>query len=154
MKNFYMSITDYSEIRFLTGDITDREDPDTMLAEKGIITAKGNPSKDKMRKITEQTAEPLIVKVHSGLKFRKNTDKPVIHTFNKMYDNSDYTGMYLYLTFLYGFVGWKTPLEINLISSRRDLLAAFFGEFMEMLDNKLREWSAEDEAEDESEKTE
>lgn len=149
-----MSITDYSEIRFLTGDITDREDPDTMLAEKGIITAKGNPSKDKMRKITEQTAEPLIVKVHSRLKFRKNTDKPVIHTFNKMYDNSDYTGMYLYLTFLYGFVGWKTPLEINLISSRRDLLAAFFGEFMEMLDNKLREWSAEDEAEDESEKTE
>ena len=55
------------------------------------------------------------------------------------------------LTELYGFVGWKTPLEINLISSRRDLLAAFFGEFMEMLDNKLREWSAEDEAEDESE---
>ena len=51
MKNFYMSITDYSEIRFLTGDITDREDPDTMLAEKGIITAKGNPTKEKMRKL-------------------------------------------------------------------------------------------------------
>ena len=151
MKNFYMSITDYSEIRFLTGDITERDDPDTMLAEKGIITAKGNPSKEKMRKIAEQMAEPLIVKVHSRLNFRKNKDKPVINTFNKMYDNSDYTGMYLYLTFLYGFVGWKTPLEINLISSRRDLLAAFFGEFMEMLDNKLREWSAEDEAEDESE---
>ena len=151
MKNFYMAITDYSEIRFLTGDITEREDPDKMLAEKGIITAKGNPSKDKMRKLAEQMAEPLIVKVHSRLNFRKNKDKPVINTFNKMYDNSDYTGMYLYLTFLYGFVGWKTPLEINLISSRRDLLAAFFGEFMEMLDNKLREWSAEDEAEDESE---
>ena len=151
MKNFYMSITDYSEIRFLTGDITEREDPDTMLAEKCIITAKGNPSKEKMRKIAGQMAEPLIVKVHSRLNFRKNKDKPVINTFNKMYDNSDYTGMYLYLTFLYGFVGWKTPLEINLISSRRDLLAAYFGEFMEMLDSKLREWSAEDEAEDESE---
>lgn len=151
MKNFYMSITDYSEIRFLTGDITDKEDPDKMLAEKGIITAKGNPSEEKMRKIAVQMAEPLIVKVHSRLNFRKNKDKPVINTFNKMYDNSDYTGMYLYLTFLYGFVGWKTPLEINLISSRRDLLAAFFGEFMEMLDSKLREWSAEDEAEDESE---
>lgn len=151
MKNFYMSITDYSEIRFLTGDITDKEDPDTMLADKGIITAKGNPSKEKMRKLAEQMAEPLIVKVHSRLNFRKNKDKPVINTFNKMYDNSDYTGMYLYLTFLYGFVGWKMPLEINLISSRRDLLAAFFGEFMEMLDSKLREWSAEDEAEDESE---
>lgn len=151
MKNFYMSITDYSEIRFLTGDITEREDPDKMLADKGIITAKGNPSKEKMRKIAEQMAEPLIVKVHSRLNFRKNKDKPVINTFNKMYDNSDYTGMYLYLTFLYGFVGWKTPLEINLISSRRDLLVAFFGEFMEMLDSKLREWSAEDEAEDESE---
>ena len=151
MKNFYMAITDYSEIRFLTGDITEREDPDKMLADKGIITANSNPSKEKMRKIAEQMAEPLIVKVHSRLNFRKNKDKPVINTFNKMYDNSDYTGMYLYLTFLYGFVGWKTPLEINLISSRRDLLAAFFGEFMEMLDNKLREWSAEDEAEDESE---
>ena len=151
MKNFYMSITDYSEIRFLTGDITEREDPDTLLADKGIITAKGNPSKEKMQKIAEQMAEPLIVKVHSRLNFRKNKDKPVINTFNKMYDNSDYTGMYLYLTFLYGFVGWKTPLEINLISSRRDLLVAFFGEFMEMLDSKLREWSAEDEAEDESE---
>ncbi len=151
MKNYYMSITDYSEIRFLTGDITEREDPDTMLTDKGILTAKGNPSKEKMRKIAETMAEPLIVKVHSRLKFRINRDKPVINTFNKMYDNSDYTGMYLYLTFLYGFVGWKTPLEINLISSRRDLLAAFFGEFMEMLDSKLREWSAEDEAEDESE---
>ena len=151
MKNFYMSITDYSEIRFLTGDITEREDPDKMLAENGIITAKGNPSKEKMRKIAEQMAEPLIVKVHSRLNFRKNKDKPVINTFNKMYDDSDYTGMYLYLTFLYGFVGWKTPLEINLISSRRDLLVAFFGEFKEMLDSKLREWSAEDEAEDESE---
>lgn len=151
MKNYYMSITDYSEVRFLTGDITEREDPDTMLTDKGIITAKGNPSKEKMRKIAETMAEPLIVKVHSRLKFRINRDKPVINTFNKMYDNSDYTGMYLYLTFLYGFVGWKVPIEINLISSRRDLLAAFFGEFMEMLDGKLREWSAEDEAEDESE---
>ena len=65
MKNFYMSITDYSEIRFLTGDITDREDPDKMLTDKGIITAKGNPSKSEMRKITEQMAEPLIVKVHT-----------------------------------------------------------------------------------------
>lgn len=151
MKNYYMSITDYSEVRFLTGDITEREDPDTMLTDKGILTAKGNPSKEKMRKIAETMAEPLIVKVHSRLKFRINRDKPVINTFNEMYDNSDYTGMYLYLTFLYGFVGWKVPIEINLISSRRDLLAAFFGEFMEMLDSKLREWSAEDEAEDESE---
>lgn len=151
MKNYYMSITDYSEVRFLTGDTTEREDPDKMLEDKGIITAKGNPSKEKMRKIAETMAEPLIVKVHSRLKFRINRDRPVINTFNKMYDNSDYTGMYLYLTFLYGFVGWKVPIEINLISSRRDLLAAFFGEFMEMLDSKLREWSAEDEAEDESE---
>ena len=31
MKNYYMSIIDYSEVRFLTGDITANEDPDRML---------------------------------------------------------------------------------------------------------------------------
>ena len=55
----------------------------------------------------------------------------------------DHDATYLYLTFLYGFVGWRTPAAISLISSRRDLLAAFFGEFMKTLEEKTRKWGAE-----------
>ena len=72
MKNFYMSITDYSEIRFLTGDITEREDPDKMLAEKGIITAKGNPSKEKMRKM-DQAVDALRGKFGNDIIKRGST---------------------------------------------------------------------------------
>ena len=57
MKNYYMSIIDYSEVRFLTGDITANEDPDRMLAESGILTAKGNPSQAEMRRINTDLIE-------------------------------------------------------------------------------------------------
>ena len=143
MKNYYMSIIDYSEVRFLTGDITANEDPDRMLAESGILTAKGNPSQAEMRRINTEMTAPLLEKLRSKLSFRQNKTEPVVKTFNNMYDNSDYSGMYLYLTFLYGFVGWRTPAAISLISSRWDLLAAFFGEFMKTLEEKTRKWGAE-----------
>lgn len=149
MKNFYMSISDYSEIRFLTGDLTDKENTDEMLREKGFLTEKGNPSASAVSDLNGRLAKPLLRRISSKLQNRMNGFEPIKNTYLKMYSDRDYTGMYLFTVFLYGFIGWRTPLELNLISSRRELLKIYFGEFA----GTLEEFSAErsTEYEDESE---
>ena len=57
--------------------------------------------------------------------------------------------MYLLTVFIYGFVGWRTPLDLNILSSHRELLKSYFGEFIKTLKNFEAERSTEYEEENE-----
>ena len=133
MKKYFMSMIDFSEVRFFTDDLTDRENTEEKLCEAGLLTPKGNISNAEIAKVNADRTPQFLQKVVLRLERRINGFTPVRETFNKMYGLSDYSGMYLYLAFLYGFIGWRMPLEINLISGRQDMLKAFFDEFMQTL---------------------
>lgn len=36
---------------------------------------------------------------------------------------------------MYGLIGWRTPLNLNLMSSRKEMLKIFFGEFVRTLED-------------------
>lgn len=149
MTNYNLSITDLSEIRFLTGDIKARENPAEMLKERGFLTEKGNPSVSAIEGLSDRLSGSFLHRLSSKLKIRENGFERIKNTYLKMYSEKDYTGMYLFTAMIYGFVGWRTPLDLNLISFRRELLKIYFGEFVRTLEDFKPERSAE--YEDESE---
>ena len=134
MNNNDLSLINLSEIRFLTGDIGERENADAMMQERGLLTDKGNPSVSGMAELNVYHTPKLLSRLSLKLKFRENGFEHMRNTYLKMYSEKDYTGMFLFTVLMYGFIGRRVPLDLNLISSRRELLKIFFGEFVRTLE--------------------
>ena len=135
MNNYNLSFINLSEIRFLTGDIGEQENADAMLQERGLLTDKGNPSVSGIAEQNEHYTPLLLNRLWAKLQFRENSFECIRNTYLKMYSEKDYTGMFLFTVLLYGFIGWRTSLNLNLMSSRKEMLKIFFGEFVRTLED-------------------
>lgn len=135
MNNYNLSLINLSEIRFLTGDIGEQENADAMLQERGLLTDKGNPSVSGIAEQNEHDTPLLLNRLSGKLQFRENSFECIRNTYLKMYSEKDYTGMFLFTVLLYGFIGWRTSLNLNLMSSRKEMLKIFFGEFVRTLED-------------------
>ena len=135
MNNYNLSLINLSEIRFLTGDIGEQENADAMLQERGLLTDKGNPSVSGIAEQNEHDTPLLLNRISAKLQFRENSFECIRNTYLKMYSEKDYTGMFLFTVLLYGFIGWRTSLNLNLMSSRKEMLKIFFGEFVRTLED-------------------
>ena len=135
MNNYNLSLINLSEIRFLTGDIGEQENADSMMQERGLLTDKGNPSVSGIAEQNEHDTPLLLNRIWAKLQFRENSFECIRNTYLKMYSEKDYTGMFLFTVLLYGFIGWRTSLNLNLMSSRKEMLKIFFGEFVRTLED-------------------
>lgn len=135
MNNYNLSFVNLSEIRFLTGDIGEQENADAMLQERGLLTDKGNPSVSGIAEQNEHDTPLLLNRLSGKLQFRENSFECIRNTYLKMYSEKDYTGMFLFTVLMYGFIGWRTSLNLNLMSSRKEMLKIFFGEFVRTLED-------------------
>ena len=117
MKNYYMSIIDLSEIRNITANKETLDAAEAELYDRGILTDKGNVSPANIRRITESNCPQFFEKLKRRLSRRENAFEDIFNTFKMFNESGEYTSVYLYLAFLYGFIQWRVPLEINLISS-------------------------------------
>lgn len=149
MNNYNLSLINLSEIRFLTGDIGKQENADAMMQERGLLTDKGNPSVSGIAEQNEHYTLLLLKRISAKIKFRENSFECIRNTYLRMYSEKDYTGMLLFTVLMYGFIGWRTPLNLNLMSSRREMLKIFFGEFVRTLEDFKPERSAEYEEKEE-----
>ena len=143
MNNYNLSFVNLSEIRFLTGDTKEPENADAVMQEHGLLTDKGNPSVSGIAEQNEHYTLLLLKRISAKLQFRENSFECMRNTYLKMYSEKDYTGMFLFTVLMYGFIGWRTPLNLNLMSSRREMLKIFFGEFVRTLEDFKPERSAE-----------
>ena len=134
MNNNDLSLINLSEIRFLTGDTGERENADAMMQERRLLTDKGNPSVSGMAELNVYHTPKLLSRLSLKLKFRENGFEHMRNTYLKMYSEKDYTGMFLFTVLMYGLIGWRTPLNLNLMSSRKEMLKIFFGEFVRTLE--------------------
>lgn len=135
MNNNDLSLINLSEIRFLTGDTGERENADAMMQERGLLTDKGNPSVSGIAEQNEHYTTLLLNRLSYKLQFRENGFECIRNTYLKMYSEKDYTGMFLLTVLMYGLIGWRTPLNLNLMSSRKEMLKIFFGEFVRTLED-------------------
>ena len=135
MNNNDLSLINLSEIRFLTGNTRERENADAMMQERGLLTDKGNPSVSGIAEQNDYLTPLLLKRLSFKLQFRENSFECIRNTYLKMYSEKDYTGMFLFTVLMYGLIGWRTPLNLNLMSSRKDMLKIFFGEFIRTLED-------------------
>lgn len=139
MKNYYMSIIDLSEIRNITANKETLDAAEAELYDRGILTDKGNVSPANIRRITESNCPQFFEKLKRRLSRRENAFEDIFNTFKMFNESGEYTSVYLYLAFLYGFIQWRVPLEINLISSNYETLKAFCSEFVKKFDEFIRQ---------------
>ncbi len=135
MNNYNLSFINLSEIRFLTGDTKEPENADAIMREHGLLTDKGNPSVSGIAELNDYLTPLLLNRLSAKLKFRENGFECIRNTYLKMYSEKDYTGMFLFTVLMYGLIGWRTPLNLNLMSSRKEMLKIFFGEFVRTLED-------------------
>ena len=135
MNNNDLSLINLSEIRFLTGDTGERENADAMMREHGLLTDKCNPSASGIAELNNYLTPLLLNRLSAKLKFRENSFECIRNTYLRMYSEKDYTGMLLFTVLMYGLIGWRTPLNLNLMSSRKEMLKIFFGEFVRTLED-------------------
>ena len=139
MKNYYMSIIDLSEIRNITANKETLDAAEAELYDRGILTDKGNVSPANIRRITESSCPQFFEKLKRRLSRRENAFEDIFNTFKMFNESGEYTSVYLYLAFLYGFIQWRVPLEINLISSNYETLKAFCSELVKKFDEFIRQ---------------
>lgn len=131
MKKYDMSIIDLSEVRFLSGDEETYEQAREKMIESRLITLKGNISTSQISRINEHNTPVFYSKLKWRMQRKENGLQTVFDNFADMQRNKEYTAMYLYLVFLYGYVEWRIPLDINLMSADKAMLKVFFDYFME-----------------------
>lgn len=129
MKRYYMSIIDFSEIENITADKNRVEQSKESLKEFGLLTEKGNPSTMQIALLARQTSEKFLFKLSKRIERRPGGIKGIFDTFEYLEKKKEYTAIYMYLTFLYGFLEWRVPRKISLLSASGEALKVYFTEF-------------------------
>ena len=134
-----MSIIDFSEIENITADEYKLEELKKQMQEQGLLTEKGNPSNAQISTLCKQTSSRLLFKLNRRMPKRFGGIESIYKTFKMLEQRKEYTAMYFYLTFLYGFIGWRMPQKIEVLSSNVDALKVFFNEFLSRFEAFLSE---------------
>lgn len=138
MRRYYMSIVDFSEIENITADEDRKEQSRNDLKEFGLLTEKGNPSGMQIALLSRQTTERFLHKLSRRMERRPGGIEGVYKTFEQLEKKKEYTAMYMYLSFLYGFLEWRVPRKIALLPASNEALKVFFTEFKGDFDSWLQ----------------
>lgn len=131
MRRYYMSIVDFSEIENITADEKKAVQSRELLKENGLLTEKGNPSSTQIALLSKQTTERFLQKLSRRMLRRPGGIDGVFKTFEALENKKEYTAMYMYLAFLYGFIEWRVPRKIALLPASSEALKVFFTAFKE-----------------------
>ena len=131
MRRYYMSIVDFSEIENITADEKRAVQSRELLKENGLLTEKGNPSSTQIALLSKQTTERFLQKLSRRMLRRPGGIDGVFKTFEALETKKEYTAMYMYLAFLYGFIEWRVPRKIALLPASNEALKVFFTAFKE-----------------------
>lgn len=129
MRRYFMSIIDFSEIENITADENKLKEIREQMQKDGLLTEKGNPSNAQISALSKQVAERFLYKLSRRIQNRFGGLKGVYDTFQMLEQKKEYTAMYFYLAFLYGFLEWRVPRKVELLSSNSESLKIFFMEF-------------------------
>ena len=146
MKKYYMAFVDFSEIVNVTADEEQLEKARERMTELGLLTEKGNPSASQIGSMTASVSAQFFDKLKRRISRRPGGISAVKDTLTKLYDRKEYTAVFLYLCFLYGFMEWQVPERVLLLPAAPDALKLFASEFLSAFEAYLE--SSKPESED------
>lgn len=147
MKKYYMSFVDFSEIINVTADEEQLGKARERMTELELLTEKGNPSPSQISNVVSSVSAPFFDKLKKRISRRPGGITSVKDTMKKLADRKEYTAVFLYLAFLYGYLEWQVPEKVLLLPAAPDALKIFASDFMAAFDNFLNEDSAPDKSE-------
>lgn len=137
MKKYYMSFVDFSEIVYVTADEELLLQAKERMTKLGLLTEKGNPSTSEISSTIEHVSAPFFAKLQKRIARRPGGIVAVRDTMKKLYDKKEYTAVFLYLSFLYGFLEWRVPERVRLLPAAPEALKYFAAEFISAFDKYL-----------------
>lgn len=144
MKKYYMSMIDFSEVVNVSTDPEQLDKARDRMVELGLATEKGNPSPTQISILVSATVPAFLDKLKVRLARRRGGLQGAVETFRMMYDHEDYYGMFFYMAFLYGFLGWQVPEGVTLMPAMPGALKHYMGGFMDAAEDYLRAKNAEE----------
>lgn len=139
MRRYFMSIIDFSEIENITANENRLKELKEQMQKEGLLTEKGNPSNAQISALSKRTAERFLHKLSRRMRNRYGGIEGVYNTFKLLEQRKEYIAMYFYLAFLYGFLEWRVPRNIEMLSSNNEMLKIFFTEFSLRFEEFLNE---------------
>ena len=160
MRKYYISHVDFSEIDAISNDETTREIALTRLNDAGAIDSDGNPDINYLNTLSGSVSIPFFTKLERRLSRRRGGVESAYEILQRLYDNEEYTAMYLYTVIMYGFIEWQVPQVVSMLPAVPEALKAFmsefiadFSEFINEIDEDEEEYIDETEPADEEEST-
>ena len=138
MKKYNMAFVDYSEILNVTAEEAQLEKARARMMELGLLTEKGNPSPAQINNMTLEVSTPFFDKLKRRIRRRTGGIMAVKDTMKKLFDKKEYTALFLYLCFLYGFMEWQVPERIQLLPASSEALKLFAGDFLTAFETYLQ----------------
>lgn len=139
MKKYYMSFIDFSEVANVTADYEQIEKAKQRMIDLGLLTEKGNPSPAHISAIASSISSPFFDKLQRRIARRNGGIIAVRDTLRMLNDRKEYTAVFLYLAFLYGFLEWQVPEQLTLLPAVPDVMKCFASEFIADFDRYLRD---------------
>lgn len=146
MKKYFLSHIDFSEIKYVTADEEVIEAAKKRLTSAGILTEKGNPSPSQISGLTDRLVPSFFRKLQKRMDRIPGGVRDVCNTMNRLYERREYTAVFFYLAFLYGFMEWQVPRLVSIMPASAEVLKVFCLDFLTKLSVLANE--AEKESED------
>ena len=137
MKKYHMAFVDFSEIVNVTADEAQLEKARARMIELGLLTERGNPSPSQINSMTASVSAPFFDKLKRRIGRRPGGISIIKDTVKKLFDKKEYTALFLYLCFLYGFMEWQVPERVLLLPAAPDALKLFASDFLTAFETYL-----------------
>ena len=132
-----MAFVDFSEIVNVTADEAQLEKARARMIELGLLTERGNPSPSQINSMTASVSAPFFDKLKRRIGRRPGGISIIKDTVKKLFDKKEYTALFLYLCFLYGFMEWQVPERVLLLPAAPDALKLFASGFLTAFETYL-----------------
>ena len=146
MKKYDMSFVDFSEVAHITADEERLQNARDRLTAYGLLTEKGNPSPSRIGALAETAAPSFLDKLHRRLARRHGGIRAVRDTLQMLCGRKEYTAVFLYLAFWYGFLEWQVAERIALLPASPEAMKCFALAFLDIFDQYLSEVEPKEES--------
>lgn len=147
MRKYYLSFVDLSEIINVTANPGQISWALEQLREHQLIDRLNEPNPIQIGNLAASLFPAFYSKLSLRIARWQGGILNVRQTLRKLMDLEDTIGMYLYLVVMYGFLMWKTPDQLQLLTVSRPALQCYMEAFLELLDAAAQESEAKTENE-------
>lgn len=152
MRKYFLSHIDFSEITYITSNAELIDTAKDQLTSFGLLTEKGNPSPSHISELADRLVPSFFRKLQKRMDRIPGGVRDVCATMNKLYERREYTAIFFYIAFLYGFMEWQVPRRVSAMPASNEVLKIFCFEFITKLSaclDKHEQDSEDDKTDDE-----